>query len=154
MTQREFLSFILDDEEYGIPILEVREVRGWNPVRELPNAPPFVLGLLDIRGEYIPIVDLKNRLGLVPVEINATTVVVVINTANQQPLGLIVDAVAEVYALSDQEIKPAPSISTVIGSQYVKGIAAIKNRHLVLIDIDALFDVNALRLGTTAESTQ
>ncbi len=54
MIQREFLSFVLDDEEYGIPILEVREVRGWNPVRVLPNAPPFVLGLLDIRGEYIP----------------------------------------------------------------------------------------------------
>lgn len=85
--QREFLSFVLDDEEYGIPILEVREVRGWSPVRILPNAPPFVIGLLDIRGEYIPIVDLKRRLGLVPVEINATTVVVVINAANQQPLG-------------------------------------------------------------------
>ncbi|WP_176398560.1 chemotaxis protein CheW, partial [Vibrio cholerae] len=70
--------------------------------------PPFVIGLLDIRGEYIPIVDLKRRLGLVPVEINATTVVVVINAANQQPLGLIVDAVAEVYALSEQEIKHAP----------------------------------------------
>lgn len=154
MTQREFLSFILDGEEYGIPILEVREVRGWSPVRVLPNAPPFILGLLDIRGEYIPIVDLKNRLGLVPVEINATTVVVVINTANQQPLGLIVDAVAEVYALSEQEIKAAPSISTVIGSQYVKGIAPIKSRHLVLIDIDALFDVDALRLGTIAESIQ
>ncbi|ENM5741827.1 chemotaxis protein CheW [Vibrio metoecus] len=154
MMQREFLSFILDDEEYGIPILEVREVRGWSPVRVIPNAPPFVIGLLDIRGEYIPILDLKRRLGLVPVEINATTVVVVINAANQQPLGLIVDAVAEVYALSEQEIKRAPSISTVIGNQYVKGIAAIKNRHLVLIDIDALFDVEALNLSSTAESTQ
>ncbi len=152
MMQREFLSFVLDDEEYGIPILEVREVRGWSPVRILPNAPPFVIGLLDIRGEYIPIVDLKRRLGLVPVEINATTVVVVINAANQQPLGLIVDAVAEVYALSEQEIKHAPSISTVIGNQYGKGIAAVKSKHLVLFDIDALFDVEALRLSTTAES--
>lgn len=150
--QREFLSFILDEEEYGVPILEVREVRGWSPVRTLPNAPRFVIGLLDIRGEYIPILDLKRRLGLIPVDINATTVVVVINTANQQPLGLIVDAVAEVYALSEDEIKLAPCISTAVDDQYVKGIAAIKNKHLVLIDIDALFDVDALRLSNTAES--
>lgn len=97
--QCEFFSFVLDDEEYGILILEVCEVCGWSFVCILFNVLLFVIGLLDICGEYILIVDLKCCLGLVLVEINVIIVVVVINVVNQQLLGLIVDVVVEVYVL-------------------------------------------------------
>ena len=66
---QEFLSFVLGDDEYGVPILDVREVRGWSSVREVPNSPDYMLGVLEIRGEYVPIVDLRSRFGLPPAQI-------------------------------------------------------------------------------------
>ncbi len=107
MDTQEFLSFILENDEYGVPILDVREVRGWSCVREVPNSPDYMKGVLEIRGEYVPIVDLRMRFSLPPAEINSTTVVIVLNDPNMQPLGIIVDAVSEVYDLTDEDIKPS-----------------------------------------------
>ncbi len=143
MQQQEFLSFIVEDDEYGVPILDVREVRGWSSVRSVPNVPSYVVGLLEIRGEYVPIVDLKQRFGLSPSVLSATTVVVVLNDKDHHPLGLIVDAVAEVYVLEEQEIKPAPATLD-IDSAYIKGLAPTDNGHLIIINLEALFQTQAL----------
>lgn len=145
MHSQEFLSFVLDQDEYGVPILDVREVRGWSDVRSVPNGPDYLLGVLDIRGEYVPIVDLRRRFHLAPAEICATTVVVVLNDSAKQPLGLIVDGVAEVYELEAEQIKPAPRLSLTQCQPFIKGIAQVKSRHLILIDVEALFDVNQLQ---------
>ncbi|GLT16880.1 purine-binding chemotaxis protein CheW [Vibrio zhanjiangensis] len=141
---QEFLSFVLGEDEYGVPILDVREVRGWGAVREVPNSPSYMLGVLEIRGEYVPIVDLRARFGLPPAEIGATTVVIVLNDAQMHPLGIIVDGVSEVYPLTDEQIKPAPRVSHSVDHSYIRGIASVENGHLILIKLEALFDVAEL----------
>ncbi|PMK01192.1 chemotaxis protein CheW [Vibrio sp. 10N.261.55.A7] len=153
MEKQEFLSFVLEDEEYGVPILDVREVRGWNAVREVPNSPDYLHGLLDIRGEYVPIVDLRMRFNLPPAVICSTTVVIVLNDANKHPLGVIVDAVSEVYDLSDEEIKPAPHVSVTVDQSYIKGIASVESGHLILIKLEALFDIKELNNTSVEEAT-
>ncbi|NOH72040.1 purine-binding chemotaxis protein CheW [Vibrio pectenicida] len=141
---QEFLSFILGEDEYGVPILDVREVRGWGAVREVPNSPSYMLGVLEIRGEYVPIVDLRARFGLPPAEISSTTVVIVLNDAQMHPLGIIVDGVSEVYPLTDEQIKPAPHVSRSVDHGFIRGIASVENGHLILIKLEALFDVAEL----------
>ncbi|MFW7526599.1 chemotaxis protein CheW [Vibrio ostreicida] len=150
---QEFLSFLLGDEEYGVPILDVREVRGWSAVREVPNSPDFMLGLLEIRGEYVPIVDIRARFGLSLAEIGATTVVIVLNNAQMQPLGIIVDGVSEVYPLTDEQIKPAPHVSDSVDHSYIRGIASVENGHLILIKLEALFDVSELAVPDQTEES-
>ncbi|WP_394246600.1 chemotaxis protein CheW [Vibrio profundi] len=152
MAAEEYLSFILENEEYAVPILDVREVRGWNQVRSVPNSPEYLLGVLEIRGEYVPIVDLRMRFNLTPAVINATTVVIVLNDANKHPLGIIVDAVAEVYALEPTAIKPAPHMSLTLDESYIKGIASEANGHLIIINLEALFDVQELTNSSVEEA--
>ncbi|AMF93303.1 chemotaxis protein CheW [Vibrio fluvialis] len=152
MATQEFLSFVLDEDEYGVPILDVREVRGWNDVRAVPNSPDYMVGVLDIRGEYVPIVDLRMRFHLPAAQITATTVVVVLNDIEKHPLGLIVDGVAEVYELNPEQIKPAPHLSSVAKQKFIKGIAAVKSGHLILIDIESLFNVTELNHHTIEEA--
>ncbi|MCL9781669.1 chemotaxis protein CheW [Vibrio sp. S4M6] len=151
MATQEFLSFVLAEEEYGVPILDVREVRGWSEVREVPNSPEYLLGVLEIRGEYIPIVDLRMRFNLAPATIGATTVVIVLNDEENHPLGIIVDGVAEVYNLSVEEIKPAPHMSVTVDESYIKGIASVESGHLILINLEALFDVAELNKTSVEE---
>jgi purine-binding chemotaxis protein CheW len=153
ITTQEFLSFVLDGEEYGVPILDVREVRGWNTVREVPNSPEYMKGVLEIRGEYVPIVDLRMRFGLSPASIGVTTVVIVLNDTHKHPLGIIVDGVSEVYPLTEEQIKPAPHVSSDIDHSYVHGIASVSNGHLVLINLDALFDSAELAVPNRAEES-
>ena len=141
MEEQEYLSFMLEQEEYAIPILMVREVRGWTPVRSVPNSPSFVIGVLEIRGEYVPIVDLRARFNLSHVAIEPTTVVIVLNNSRHQPFGIIVDAVAEVYALNQQAIKSIPTMSAAMDDSFIEGIAAGKCGHLMIINLEALFDI-------------
>jgi purine-binding chemotaxis protein CheW len=144
MTTDEYLSFIVDEEEYGVPILDVREVRGWTPVREVPSSPDFMLGVLEIRGEYVPIVDLRQRFNLDKATIDATTVVVVLNDAEMVPLGVIVDGVSEVYPLIEEQIKPPPALSTSTERAFIKGIAQVPNGELILLNMEALFERSEL----------
>ncbi|SON52239.1 chemotaxis protein CheW [Vibrio tapetis] len=144
MAAQEYLSFILDSEEYAVPILDVREVRGWSNIRTVPNSPDFLHGVLEIRGEYVAIVDLRKRFGLEPAVINATTVVIVLNDGHAQPLGIIVDAVSEVYALNEEDIKPAPKMSLTFKEAFIVGIASANQTHVILINLEALFDVTEL----------
>ena len=153
IATQEFLSFLLEGEEYGVPILDVREVRGWNTVREVPNSPAYMKGVLEIRGEYVPIVDLRMRFGLAPATISVTTVVIVLNDAQHQPLGIIVDGVSEVYPLTEEQIKPSPHVSSDVDHSYVRGIASVSNGHLVLINLDALFDAAELVVPDQAEES-
>ncbi|MCG9751072.1 chemotaxis protein CheW [Vibrio brasiliensis] len=153
IATQEFLSFLLEGEEYGVPILDVREVRGWNTVREVPNSPAYMKGVLEIRGEYVPIVDLRMRFGLAPATISVTTVVIVLNDAQHQPLGIIVDGVSEVYPLTEEQIKPSPYVSSDVDHRYVRGIASVSNGHLVLINLDALFDAAELVVPDQAEES-
>lgn len=151
-TRHEFLSFTLQDDEYGLPILDVRELRGWSPVRKVPNSPDYFKGVWEIRGEYLPIIDLKMRLGLGKTELTDVTVVVVLSDGQGNPFGIMVDAVSEVYPLSDEAIKAPPKVSMGVDQRFIRGLASVQAGHLILLNMEALLDVEKLSELTQHES--
>jgi len=137
----EYLSFRLGAEEYGIEILKVQEIRGYEASTRMVNAPPFVLGVLNLRGVIVPILDLRIKFGMEHVPYDSQTVTIVLSLANQV-VGMVVDAVSDVVALKGEDIKPAPEFSGAVSSHQVIGIATVEQgeqqRMLILMDIEKL----------------
>lgn len=138
---RECLSFRLGAEEYGIDILRVQEIRGYEPPTRIANAPTFVKGVLNLRGIIVPVVDLRLKFGLEHAAYDAITVTVVLNVAGRT-VGAVVDAVSDVVALTREQIMPAPEFNSTVDPSHVVGIGAIRQgereRMLILLDIEAL----------------
>ena len=141
----EFLTFRLGEEEYGIDILRVQEIRSYEQPTRIANAPAFIKGVVNLRGVIVPIVDLRMKLGCASAEYNAFTVVIVLNVKGRV-LGAVVDSVSDVLELSRDAIKPAPQMSSAVDAGFITGIGAVKNgqgedaseRMLILMDIEAL----------------
>jgi len=137
----EYLSFRLGTEEYGIDILKVQEIRGYEVATRMVNAPSFVLGVLNLRGVIVPVLDMRLKFGMSKVDYTSQTVTIVLNVANRV-VGMVVDAVSDVVALSGVDIKPAPEFDGAIGTHHVIGIATItqadQHRMLILMDIEKL----------------
>jgi len=141
----EFLTFRLGEEEYGIDILRVQEIRSYEQPTRIANAPAFIKGVVNLRGVIVPIIDLRLKLGCEKVEYNHFTVVVVLNVKGRV-VGAVVDSVSDVLALTRDQIKPAPEISSNVDASYITGIGAVKSgsgdnereRMLILMDIEAL----------------
>jgi len=144
----QFLSFNLDGEDYGIDILRVQEIRGWEELRPLPDTPEYVKGVLDLRGIIVPIVDLRIRLKMQDVTYEPTTVIIVLSVLDSegetQLVGAVVDAVSDVLDVSADEIKKAPSIASKIGDRYISGMVTRDNRMVILLDVDLLFKADEL----------
>lgn len=140
----QFLTFELAGEAYGIEILKVQEIRGWEPVRKLPDTPDFVKGALNLRGSIVPIIDLRERFHMPGVEYTPTTVVIVmcIDTANAGPtvMGMIADAVSDVLDINPAEIKDAPNLGSKINTRYMRGMYVAKNGMVMLLDVDKLLN--------------
>ena len=137
---RQVLTFKLAEESYGIDILQVQEIRGWAPVTHIPQSAPHVLGVLNLRGSIVPILDLRVRLGL-PAEFTPLTVVIVISIRTQtgaRECGLVVDSVADVVDLDESSLKPPPSLNGGSAADFVNGLATLDDRMLILLDLDAL----------------
>ena len=138
---REYLSFQLGSVEYGIDILKVQEIRGFETSTRMVNAPPYVLGVLNMRGIIVPILDMRLKFEMAEVAYNSQTVTIVLNVANRV-VGMVVDAVQDVVAIQANDIKPAPDFSGAVNTQHIIGIATVEQaeqqRMLVLLDIDKL----------------
>jgi purine-binding chemotaxis protein CheW len=138
----QFLTFVLGGEEYGVTILQVQGIQGWDRVTPIPNTPDFILGVINLRGAIVPIVDLRRRFGMPAAEFGPTTVVIVVRVAyenrNERTLGLVVDAVSEVCSVGENDRKPAPDFGAGIKTDFVKGLATVENRMVILLDIDRL----------------
>ncbi len=133
----EFLTFRLGAEEYGIDILRVQEIRSYEEPTRIANAPPFIKGVVNLRGVIVPVVDLRMKLGCEKVEYNGFTVVIVLNV-HGRVVGAVVDSVSDVLELSHELIKPAPEMNTTVDTGFVTGIASVGERMLILMDIAAL----------------
>ncbi len=134
---REFLIFRLGDEQYGIHILKVQEIRGYEKPTTIANAPAFIKGVMNLRGVIVPIVDLRVRFEL-PLAYDESTVVIVLNVANRV-VGVVVDAVSDVLALAGDDIQPPPEFAeSVFDSSYITGLATVDDRMLILLDIEKL----------------
>lgn len=152
--QRQYLSFLLDGEEYGVDILRVQELRGWTPVTRMPDMPEYMQGVLNLRGAIIPVVDLRLRFGLKTKEYGPTTVVIVVNVDSgrtERVMGIIVDAVSETYTLALDQIQPAPKVGSVINSDFITGLVAENERMIVLLDIDALMNSDEMSVETDTD---
>lgn len=134
---REYLTFRLDQEEYGIDILKVQEIRGYEPPTRVANAPNFIKGVVNLRGTIVPIVDMRLKFNCSKAEYNSFTVVIILNLGNRI-VGIVVDSVSDVMELPAESLKPAPDVDSVIGSDAVLGLGSLGDRMLILLDIEKL----------------
>jgi purine-binding chemotaxis protein CheW len=154
-SSEQYLTFMLAGEEYGVDILRVQEIKGWDKVTRIPNTPDYVLGVINLRGAVVPILDLRRRFGLDAVEFGPTTVIIVLRVAGQRDertVGVVVDAVSEVYNVESADAKPPPDVCGGVDTVFVKGLVTIEEKMLILLDIDRLIgnsivDEGAARVG-------
>lgn len=142
---REFLVFSLGEEEYAIDILKVQEIRGYENVTRIANAPDFIKGVTNLRGVIVPIVDLRIKFHLDKVEYGGQTVVIVVNVG-ERVVGIVVDGVSDVMSLTPEQIKPAPEFGVTLSSDYLSGLGSLEDRMLVLVDIDKLLTSEEMAL--------
>ena len=145
----EYLTFRLGKEEYGIDILRVQEIRSYEQPTRLAHAPDFIKGVIDLRGVIVPIVDLRLKLHCAQAEYTDFTVVIILNVGGTV-LGAVVDAVADVVALQAEAIKPAPQFQGQVDSSFVRGIATVGERMLIVLDIESLLSGSEMGLVQAA----
>ena len=134
---REYLTFRLDREEYGIDILKVQEIRGYEPPTRIANAPNFIKGVVNLRGTIVPIVDMRLKFNCSKVEYDSFTVVIILNLRSRI-VGIVVDSVSDVMELAPDSLKAAPDVDSVIGNDSVLGLGSLGERMLILLDIEKL----------------
>ncbi len=135
---RELIAFRIGDQEFCVNIMAVREIRGWTPATPMPHAPGYMMGVINLRGAVLPIVDLSARLGMREAEPTARHVIIVAQVHNRV-VGLLVEAVSDILTITEENIQPVPEISSDMERQYARGILSIDKRMICLIELDALF---------------
>ena len=141
----EFLAFTLGKEEYGIDILKVQEIRGYEAVTRIANAPVFVKGVINLRGIIVPVVDMRIKFNLGSPTYDQFTVVIILNISGRV-MGMVVDSVSDVITLLAEQIKPAPEMGTAFNTDYLIGLGTLDERMLILIDIDKLMSSSEMGL--------
>jgi purine-binding chemotaxis protein CheW len=141
VASNQVLTFTLGDETYGVDILRVQEIRGWSPVTRIPQAPAHVLGVLNLRGSIVPIVDLRMRFNLQRAEYTPLTVIIVLSVESavgRRDFGLVVDGVSDVMDVPTADVKPPPELGEQVTTEFIEGLAAVAGRMVMLLDIDKL----------------
>jgi purine-binding chemotaxis protein CheW len=139
--EEQYVTFTVGTEEYGVNILAVREIRGWTQESRLPNLPEFVRGVINLRGIIIPIFDLRARFGGGSTEVTRRHVVVVVQVGDRTR-GILVDAISDILAIGEQDIKPPPDLdTTLVDAQFLSGLHTIEDRMVTLLNINRLFAV-------------
>lgn len=145
--EKEYLTFILNGEEFGVDILSVQELRVWSAVTELPNKPAYIKGVINLRGVIIPIIDLRQRFGLAPLDYNAQTVTIILRSVDSKKpmvVGIVVDAVSEVYKFELNSIRKPPAFGQQIDSCFLEGLASVEDKLIILLNSLSLLDQNEL----------
>ncbi|AVJ20115.1 chemotaxis protein CheW [Serratia rhizosphaerae] len=142
---QEFLIFTLGNEEYGIDILKVQEIRGYDQVTRIANTPAFIKGVTNLRGVIVPIIDLRVKFAQQDVSYDENTVVIVLNLS-QRVVGIVVDGVSDVLSLTAEQIRPAPEFAVTLATEYLTGLGALGERMLILVDIEKLLSSEEMSL--------
>jgi purine-binding chemotaxis protein CheW len=146
---REYLTFRLGEEEYGIDILKVQEIRGYEQPTRIANAPSFIKGVVNLRGVIVPIVDMRIKFNLGSAEYNDFTVVIILNLG-ARVVGIVVDSVSDVMELSPEQIRPAPEVGAVVDADFITGLGTLNDRMLILIEIERLMAAADMALAEQA----
>ncbi|WP_287419466.1 chemotaxis protein CheW [Reinekea sp.] len=150
--EEEFLSFVLGDENYALDIMSVKEIRGYEAVTKIANAPAFVKGVLNLRGDIVPIVDLRIKFDIGQATYDEFTIVIMLSVSDRI-VGVVVDAVSDVIKLSAQAILPPPEFGVSFNSRFLRGLATVENKMIILVNIAALIgsdELGLMDLNTTA----
>jgi len=148
-TDGKFLTFALGDEEYGFEILKVREIFGLTSITPIPRTPMHIKGVINLRGQVIPVLDLRLKFGMMEIEPTDQTCIIVVETELEGKIvstGIIVDKVSEVQNISSDDVDPAPEFGTMVDTECILGIGKINDTVKILLDIDKILDVNELSM--------
>jgi purine-binding chemotaxis protein CheW len=143
----QYLTFLMGEEEYGVDILRVQEIKGWEKATPVPNTPPYIKGVMNLRGTIVPVIDLRLRFGMQPIEYGPMTVVIVLRVEHEsgsRVMGVVVDAVSDVYNVPEKEMKSAPDFGTSIDTAYIKGLATLGEKMVIVLDIDHLLNADQM----------
>lgn len=147
---QQYLTFLLDGEEYGVDILRVQEIKGWDSVTPIPNTPKYIRGVINLRGTIVPIIDLRLRFNLAQLDYGPTTVVIMLKvisaTGQSRTMGIVVDGVSDVYNMPDEEIKPSPDFGAAVDTAFVKGLATVNDKMVIVLDIDNMLNSRELSM--------
>lgn len=141
----EYLTFTLGEEEYGIDILKVQEIRGYDTVTHIANAPDFIKGVINLRGVIVPIVDMRIKFKAGEPTYHEFTVVIIMNVL-ERVIGMVVDGVSDVVALAPEQIKPAPEMGAALDTDYITGLGTINEQMLILVDIEKLMSSDEMQI--------
>ena len=151
---QQVLTFVLGSETYGVDILRVQEIRGWSTVTKIPHAPSHVLGVLNLRGSIVPIVDMRMQFNLERAEYTAVTVIIVLSVKSRtgrRDFGVVVDGVSDVVNVNEAEVKPAPDLASRAATDHIRGLLPVADRMVVLLDIDRLIGQELGAAGSSSE---
>jgi purine-binding chemotaxis protein CheW len=143
-SQQQVLTFTLGSEIYGLDILRVQEIKGWEATTPIPNVPSYVKGVINLRGVVVPIVDLRERFDIAEPSYNATTVVIIVKTLlnqkNERIIGMVVDSVSDVYTVDLTNLQPSPKLGSgsSVDQEFVRGLATLDGQMMILLDVDHL----------------
>jgi purine-binding chemotaxis protein CheW len=139
--EQQYLTFIMAGEEYGVDILAVQEIRGWEQSTVIPNSPDYIKGVINLRGTIVPIMDLRARFGLPRVEYSPVTVVIILKVDGnhgERVMGIVVDAVSDVYTIAEGTTRRAPELSEDNNSLFIKGLVNVNDKMVILLDVSSL----------------
>ena len=155
----QFLTFKLGDEVYGVDVLQVREVLDAVPVTKVPRSPDFMLGVINLRGSVVPVVDMRRKFGMESADRNRDTCIVVMEIALEGEttvIGALADAVEEVLELTEAQIEPAPKLGTRLNTEFIRGMGKRDEQFIILLEVDKIFSAEELSVvtGVTEAPTQ
>jgi purine-binding chemotaxis protein CheW len=143
----QYLSFFLGGEEYATDILNVQEIKGWDTVTRVPYSPDYILGVINLRGSIVPVVDMRVRFSLPNAAFDAATVIIVVRVAGTRGdriVGIVVDAVSDVYSIASDNIQPPPNVMGSVDQLFVVGLASLDDKLVIILDIERLVTSSVL----------
>ena len=149
---REFLSFVLGEEHYALDITTVKEIRGYEQVTKIANAPDFIKGVMNLRGDIVPVVDLRIKFNVGEATYNEFTIVIMLNV-DERIVGIVVDGVSDVIRLSEEEMLPPPEFGVAFDSRYLHGLADVDETVVILVNIESLINSNELGLVEVSQAS-
>jgi purine-binding chemotaxis protein CheW len=148
---QQFLSFTIGNENYGVDLMSVREIKGWSQTTQLPNSPEFMKGVINLRGIVVPIFDLRKRFNMGDTTPNEKNAVIIV-TAGNRLIGILVDTVSDILDATSSQINQAPHVDKKLDADFIKGLISIAEKMVVLLDVDKIFDAETLQNADRATS--
>lgn len=142
-STRQYISFTIGDEEYGVDIMAIREIKGWTATTELPNTPPFIRGVINLRGAIVPILDLRARFTGARTEASARHVIIVV-AVGTRVAGVLVDAVADIITVATSDIQPVPQLDHGAAAGFLAGLVTVEGRMVALLDLERVYDFDTI----------